>query len=141
MSNAEWIAALTSGEYEQGPCSLAAGGKYCCLGVLAEVKDAPRTLENGRLFVLIEEHPQELSNDTDWDGVDGGIELEYLSGGWSSSRLNREWFTLNTGLRYEAQWHLLKINDSGGTFHQIAEALSADDPDDALRELADSLPD
>ena len=34
---AEWVAALRSGEYEQGAGKLAWQGKFCCLGVLCEV--------------------------------------------------------------------------------------------------------
>lgn len=33
----KWIAALESGEYEQGQGSLRKDGKFCCLGVLCEV--------------------------------------------------------------------------------------------------------
>jgi hypothetical protein len=32
-----WVAALRSGEYEQGRLKLKVDDKYCCLGVLAEV--------------------------------------------------------------------------------------------------------
>jgi hypothetical protein len=34
---AQWVAALRSGEYEQGTGYLNADGKYCCLGVLCEL--------------------------------------------------------------------------------------------------------
>lgn len=33
----EWVAALRSGEYEQGREYLNTKGKYCCLGVLCEI--------------------------------------------------------------------------------------------------------
>lgn len=32
-----WLAALRSGEYEQGASALKRGGKYCCLGVLCDL--------------------------------------------------------------------------------------------------------
>jgi hypothetical protein len=32
----QWVADLTSGEYEQGRGHLCVNGKYCCLGVLCE---------------------------------------------------------------------------------------------------------
>ncbi len=35
----QWIAALESGEYEQGAGQLAQDGYFCCLGVLCEVAD------------------------------------------------------------------------------------------------------
>lgn len=34
---AQWVAALRSGEYEQGRNKLNTDGKYCCLGVLCEL--------------------------------------------------------------------------------------------------------
>ena len=33
----QWVAALRSGEYEQGQRALAKDGKFCCLGVLCEL--------------------------------------------------------------------------------------------------------
>lgn len=33
----EWVAALRSGDYEQGRSQLSYDGKYCCLGVLCEI--------------------------------------------------------------------------------------------------------
>ena len=33
----KWLAALRSGEYEQGKGCLYSSGKYCCLGVLEQV--------------------------------------------------------------------------------------------------------
>jgi len=34
---AEWLAALRSGEYEQGQDALRHNGKFCCLGVLCDL--------------------------------------------------------------------------------------------------------
>jgi len=34
---AQWVAALRSGEYEQGQGALNSDGKFCCLGVLCEL--------------------------------------------------------------------------------------------------------
>ena len=34
---AQWLAALRSGEYEQGKMVLSNSGQYCCLGVLCEL--------------------------------------------------------------------------------------------------------
>jgi hypothetical protein len=39
----QWIAALRSGQYPQGNGYLLLDGKYCCLGVMCEVADIPRT--------------------------------------------------------------------------------------------------
>lgn len=42
----KWLAALRSGEYEQGQGQLLSAGKYCCLGVLACVVDSARKVWN-----------------------------------------------------------------------------------------------
>lgn len=34
---AKWVKALMSGKYKQGMDALRSDGKYCCLGVLAEI--------------------------------------------------------------------------------------------------------
>ena len=41
-----WLAALRSGDYQQGPNRLCQGEspeRYCCLGVFCELKELPRT--------------------------------------------------------------------------------------------------
>lgn len=42
---AQWVAALRSGEYEQGQLSLRNGNKYCCLGVLCDIAVKPLRLD------------------------------------------------------------------------------------------------
>lgn len=42
---AKWVAALRSGEYQQGDRQLRDGDRYCCLGVLCEVADLGITPE------------------------------------------------------------------------------------------------
>lgn len=37
----KWLAALRSGDYEQGTGRLAEDGKFCCLGVACEVANIP----------------------------------------------------------------------------------------------------
>lgn len=39
----DWVAALRSGNYEQGKEKLCRNGKYCCLGVLCELHDCVKT--------------------------------------------------------------------------------------------------
>lgn len=36
-----WIAALRSGDFEQGYNCLSKGNKFCCLGVLADIEGVP----------------------------------------------------------------------------------------------------
>lgn len=45
-----WIAALRSGEYKQGPKYLGYGrlGSFCCLGVLCKTLNEPTVSENGK---------------------------------------------------------------------------------------------
>ena len=42
----KWIAALTSGEYEQGTGQLCGSDGFCCLGVLASVVDPGKVTWN-----------------------------------------------------------------------------------------------
>lgn len=37
----KWVAALRSGEYEQGQFALENAGRFCCLGVLCKVQGWP----------------------------------------------------------------------------------------------------
>lgn len=41
----KWITALRSGEYEQTQRTLKNDGKFCCLGVLNEIRGAPQSYE------------------------------------------------------------------------------------------------
>lgn len=36
---AQWVEALRSGKYKQGPTYFERGGKYCCLGVLCVIAE------------------------------------------------------------------------------------------------------
>lgn len=40
----KWIEALKSGIYPKGVGALNCGGKFCCLGVLCEVMEVPKTV-------------------------------------------------------------------------------------------------
>lgn len=43
---AKWVEALRSGKYEQGKYYLSKGGKFCCLGVLCDVRGLPTGRNN-----------------------------------------------------------------------------------------------
>lgn len=47
---AEWTAALRSGKYEQGQEALCKDGRYCCLGVLADLAEVPRQDEQDPVY-------------------------------------------------------------------------------------------
>ena len=46
----KWIAALRSGDYEQGANYLKRGNNYCCLGVLCDVIGGPEVWEETALL-------------------------------------------------------------------------------------------
>lgn len=87
---AKWVAALRSGEYEQGRGSLLRDGKHCCLGVLCEIavqenvitKATYDTPENSlpefqSSVTVFDEGPGEQfsvlpEKVIDWAGLDGG---------------------------------------------------------------------
>lgn len=60
----KWIAALESGEYEQGKGALEAKGKFCCLGVLCAI--APKEIVNRKE----ESNVWDGSTFTKYDGYD-----------------------------------------------------------------------
>jgi hypothetical protein len=60
---AKWVAALRSGEYEQGEGSLYEGGKFCCLGVLHKVLTGEAPSE--RLWDDACEMPEEIRDQLD----------------------------------------------------------------------------
>ena len=45
---AKWVKALRSGEYIQGKGYMNRNGKFCCLGVLAEVLELPKQVDDVR---------------------------------------------------------------------------------------------
>jgi hypothetical protein len=102
----KWVAALRSGEYEQGTKQLKKYEKFCCLGVLCDIHSKEKGIE--------------------W--VDDGIyidEDEFLSQdvmGWSGIKeinppvLHGKFLTIRT---------LSSLNDSGYTFLQIADLIEA----------------
>lgn len=74
----QWVAALRSGEYKQGPGWLRRGDKFCCLGVLCDLV-APEdwTLTGGDEWVgtfvnggETQTLPEPILNKADLDGFD-----------------------------------------------------------------------
>ena len=101
----KWLAALRSGEYEQGANYLywdsASGGKrYCCLGVLGAVCGVLPEAMDGQSFLTkhLDIHPVLLTDEEKmWD--EGGSSVQYkLSGmndnGWSFKRIAK-WIEKN----------------------------------------------
>ena len=100
----EWIKALRSGEYNQGQGRLVTKDGYCCLGVLAKIKNK---LDEYNMFM---NNPNYLV-DTD---IDGNITYYYLPIGDVSNGLDQ-----NT---------LMHMNDNYKTFDEIADFIEANMP-------------
>jgi len=96
----KWVAALRSGEYEQGHHRLKTGYGYCCLGVLQH-----------SLYGDVERHKNGASRPTPspkWC-TDNGVEFEQRTSPWVPSNLNIS---------------LVILNDRGeATFDQIADII------------------
>lgn len=77
----KWIAALRSGEYEQGVEYLCSDGKYCCLGVLCSVYEAETgdlIPEDSQGYAVTDETLEELPQVQEWVGLrhpEGGFAL------------------------------------------------------------------
>ena len=97
-----WVEKLRSNEYEQGKNVLRTrDNKYCCLGVLADVVEVVWWLPSGE------------------DDVYRGSRYE-VRGGCATS-------LPDSILPDEVQGAYIKLNDSGRTFAEIADALEADE--------------
>jgi hypothetical protein len=98
---AKWLEALRSGKYEQGQRSLKSlDRKYCCLGVLCDIMD-----------------PESWSKAGEHEGM------------WNSFAESREVLhdtaLSRVGLREEEQKELIKMNDGGKSFKEIADHIEA----------------
>ncbi len=79
----KWIAALKSGEYQQGTGFLKQDGKFCCLGVLCDI----HAKETGNLFNTLGKYlgenrilPKEVVN---WSGISSASgRREYSNSLW-----------------------------------------------------------
>jgi hypothetical protein len=96
----KWVAALRSGQYQQGQGFLrSADNKYCCLGVGYEVAGGKWYAETQAGFV-----PDYYITDS---GDFGRLSDEYLDLFGFGSRLPQE--------------HLIALNDNGESFAKIAD--------------------
>lgn len=104
------IAALRSGEYAQGDLALCNGGRYCCLGVAADL-----TVKAG---------------EGEWLNEANGSYISFLYNGsvealraFLPSPLLKK-FGLFEDDSDDDAWSLVRLNDSGGyTFTEIADLL------------------
>jgi hypothetical protein len=121
MKTAEWAKALRSGDYEQGQDYLCRDGKFCCLGVLCEIRGLPK-----------EVIPGSAQPDNIYYGFEG-----LVSGGsrsvqqsvipWAAQSTILEDLNLHqvveddVGDKRPLHTHLICMNDEGKTFNEIAD--------------------
>lgn len=102
----EWIAALRSGQYDQGREKLFNGyNSYCCLGVACEINQIPKNANGGFIF-----------------------------GSCSYSELpSSQWFLDKYGFAFDRnvvvdhlnKWTLFHLNDKGYSFKVISDVIEA----------------
>lgn len=96
-----WVAALRSGEYEQGNGWLRIGNKFCCLGVACDISDEGVWL-------------------TDKPSINDFV---YASNFEEQFTFLPASVTKRAGLPLELQERLVDMNDAGWTFNEIADAI------------------
>ena len=111
----KWVAALKSGNYEQGTGCLRNKDRFCCLGVLCDIIN--KELEVGKWdnkYFNNNDHYVFRINDT----IDHGglpLQIQEIAGiGSRSGSINY------INKKYET---LSYLNDKGSTFEQIAEII------------------
>lgn len=105
-----WVAALRSGEYQQGVGTLRSAAGYCCLGVAAEVVLKCEWVDKGlgRFTAQVGDHVLA----TDLAPRLGSRKPDLL------------------GLTYEQQNEVMGMNDAGHSFAEIADWVEANIPVD-----------
>lgn len=93
-----WVAALRSGEYEQGRDCLRENNTFCCLGVACDIYDP-----------LL------------WGKTPRGYFYKFEEA-WSSIPLS---IAQEIGLTAEEMYHLMKMNDAGLRFSEIANHIES----------------
>lgn len=105
----KWVAALRSGEFQQGQYVLRSGDSFCCLGVLCEL------------------HRREAGGE--WVDDDGGAPIDraslYLGFDTGLPREVMDWAGVHSanGAFFGDARTLAIINDNGGAFFEIADLI------------------
>jgi hypothetical protein len=100
----QWIAALLSGDYQQGKAYLHRGDKWCCLGVLSDLAVGAGV----------------IPPPTEDDGIytyGANCDTDLLPSEVS------EWAQVDKAGNYGATGCLANDNDRGATFEEIAELI------------------
>lgn len=120
---AAWVAALRSGEYEQGTEYLSRDGKFCCLGVLCDLAVKAQVIEQYTDYTPCTDYgqgdeetlPSEVAS---WAGLEGEnrqnpvIEPAGVEG-------------LTWNRREKHRPTLAELNDGGTPFDRIADVIEA----------------
>lgn len=104
---AEWVAALRSGEYQQGKDWLESDGKFCCLGVLCSIAVQKGDLQREQYGNTVEYVRKEDMSSTKILPT-YLYDLAGLTGAFSVKGKN---------------YTLAGLNDEGFTFDQIADII------------------
>jgi hypothetical protein len=99
----EWVNALRSGKYKQGKGNLRRGNKFCCLGVLCDL--AAKSI------------PSTVAIDFAFAGA-----FRYDGNKCSLPDSVQNWASMSTDYgRISCDINLMKLNDKGATFLEIAD--------------------
>jgi hypothetical protein len=106
---ARWVAALRSGEYQQGKGKLNQGGAMCCLGVLCDL----HARETGGAWEHVTSGVAYYAGSPNYlpERVQTWADLPDRAGATVEIRGDRSWLP----------WH----NDGASTFAEIADAIEA----------------
>ena len=106
---AKWVAALRSGDYDQGRGALSVAGKFCCLGVACAITNIPLLVSGGRHSLLL---PPE-------------IHFSEIVKWWQTLPQDR-YCIRSPVVVVGGVWKALsELNDCGKTFAEIADLIEA----------------
>ncbi len=123
---AKWLAALRSGDYQQGRSALAQNGQYCCLGVLCELAVQEDVISK---YTTDEAtyYGKDVSEDN-WAFEGNSSYLPKAVAEWAGlfrgSDTNWGYNYSNPGFRVDGgEVKLSHLNDAGSSFQVIADKI------------------
>ena len=111
----DWIAALRSGDYAQGRGTMKRDGRYCCLGVFAELQGVDIKPFGVGSALLMPAQAAKLAKDTTGLSIDGASNGTFRSCGLPPFK-NPDYQSLSG------------MNDNGVSFQEIADFLEENLP-------------
>lgn len=107
---AKWVAALRSGEYEQGTSHLNKDDKFCCLGVLCDIYR--KETGEGEWQPTGDGYASQFKIQNDWESK----VTPSIVAGWAG-------LVLKNPVPIEFRQSLAEMNDEGKTFAEIADII------------------